>query len=111
MTDAMKTWAPEACTLPLPERPLRVGEFDELFAHGLTAQERLAPTVLRWTLDPRVEPAARDLTTRETACCSFFTFDFTEGGETVQVEVRVPAAQVQVLDALAARASAAMAAA
>ena len=96
----------EACSLPLVERPLRLVEFDALFAHGLTAQERLSPTVLRWTLDPRVELTARDLTARETGCCSFFTFGFTVGGSAVHLDVDVPSAQIEVLDALAARASA-----
>ena len=59
--------------------------------------------VLRWTLDPGVEMTARDLTERETACCSFFTFDFTIGAHAVQLEVAVPPASVEVLDALAAR--------
>jgi hypothetical protein len=102
--------APEACTLPLVDRPLRLVEFDTLFADGLTAQQRLSPTVLRWTLDPEVERTARDLTARETACCSFFTFDFAIGAGTVQLDVTVPPAQVEVLDALAARASAGLAA-
>ena len=103
MTDATNIWAPEACTLPLLERPLRLEEFDTLFAHDLTTQERLSPTVLRWRLDPRVEGAARELAARETACCSFFTFDFAAVGNALQVDVHVPPAHVKVLDALAAR--------
>ena len=109
MTEASEVWVLQACTLPTVERPLRQAEFDGLFAAALTAQERLSPTVLRWTLDPTVEPTARDLAERETACCSFFTFDFTVAGDTLQVEVQVPLAQVEVLDALAARASAGLA--
>ena len=109
MRDFGNVWDPETCTLPVPERPLRLREFDLLFAHGLTAQQRLSPTVLRWTLDPKVELPARDLAARETACCSFFAFDFTAHGEAVLVDVRVPPTQVKVLDALAARASAGMA--
>ncbi len=92
--------------MPVLERPLRLAEFDTLFASGLTAQQRLSPTVLRWTLDPRVEQAARDLAARETACCSFFTFHFTSDGNAVHVEIEVPPTQVTVLDALATRASA-----
>ena len=111
MTDLDGVWAPEACTLPLLERPLRLSEFDMLFAHGLRAQERLSPTVLRWTLDPMAESTARYLAARETACCSFFTFDVTARGEAVLVDVRVPPTQVKVLDGLAARASAGLAAA
>ncbi|WP_245718914.1 hypothetical protein [Micromonospora rhizosphaerae] len=37
-------WVPEACTLPTAERPLRVAEFDELFATALRGQTRLSPT-------------------------------------------------------------------
>jgi hypothetical protein len=105
MTDATEVWVPETCTLPLVERPVRLVEFDQVFAHGLRAQQRVSPTVLRWTLDPEVESVVRDLTARETACCSFFTFDFTVAADAVQLDVAVPRAQVGVLDALAARAS------
>jgi hypothetical protein len=105
MTDSTEVWVSQACTLPTAQRPLRLAEFDALFAHGLTAQERISLTVLRWTLDPSVELAARDLTARETACCSFFTFDFTTEGQAVQLEVAVPPARAEVLDALAVRAS------
>ena len=110
MRDAFEVWAPNACTLPVPERPLRVAEFDLLFGHGLLDQHRLSPTVLRWTLDAAAEPVARDLTRRESACCSFFTFDFRRDGDAVQLDVQVPPAQVTVLDALAARASIGLAA-
>lgn len=108
MTEASEIWVPEACTLPTVEQPLRRDEWNSLFATALTAQERPSPTALRWTLDPTVEPSARDLAEREVGCCSFFTFDFTVAGPTLQVEVRVPLTQVKVLDALAARASASM---
>ena len=108
MTEASEIWVSEACTLPTVERPLRLDEFDHLFATALTAQDRPSTTVLRWTLDPAAERTARDLVEREVGCCSFFTFDFTIAGPTLQVDVRVPLAQVKVLDALAARASASM---
>jgi hypothetical protein len=106
MTDVTKRWVAEACTLPTADRPVRVAEFDALFAGGLTAQERVSPTVLRWMLDPGVELTARDLTARESACCSFFSFEFTAGADAVRLEVAVPPARVEVLDALAARAAA-----
>jgi hypothetical protein len=101
----------ESCTLPLAERPLRLAEFDALFASGLTAQQRPSPTVLRWTLDPHVEQAARELAARETACCSFFTFHILRDGNAVHVDIEVPPTQVMILDVLATRASAGMAAA
>ncbi|MFC7479812.1 hypothetical protein ACFQX7_06905 [Luedemannella flava] len=43
-------WAPEACTLPTAERPLRLAEFDALFATAAHEGERLSPTHLRLTL-------------------------------------------------------------
>src|SRR5215204_6057454 len=102
----------EGCTLPTAERPLRIAEFDDLFSTALTAQTRPSPEVLRWSLDPRAEAFARDLAARETQCCSFFAFTFAftfaSEGQTLQMDVRVPAVQTEVLDALAARAAARM---
>jgi hypothetical protein len=103
MNDAV--WVPEACTLPTVERPLRLAEFDDLFATALLGQQRIAPTRLRWRLDPGVASVARDLTERESACCSFFTFSFATTVDGLQVDVEVPAEQVAVLDALTERAA------
>ena len=97
-------WVPEACTLPTVERPLRLAEFDDLFATALLGQQRIAPTRLQWHLDPGVEGVARDLTQRESSCCSFFTFSFTTG-DALRVDVEVPSEQVAVLDALTERAA------
>jgi hypothetical protein len=108
MTTNDQAWAPQACTLPAAERPVRAAEFDELFATALRGQQRLAPTVLRWRLDPAAEPAARDLVSRESGCCSFITFTFARAGDALQVDVEVPAASAGVLDALAERAAAGM---
>jgi hypothetical protein len=99
---------PRACTLPAEERPLRTAEFDNLFSTALHDQQRLAPTRLRWRLDPAVEPEVRELAGRETACCSFFTFTFAPAADALQVDVDVPAEQAGVLDALAGRAAARM---
>jgi hypothetical protein len=52
--------------------------------------------------------AARDLTGRETECCSFFTFTFAPAGGALQLDVEVPAGYAAVLDALARRAAAGM---
>jgi hypothetical protein len=97
---------PEACTLPTEQRPVRLAEFDELFATALRGQSRLSPTRLRWRLDPAAERVARDLTRRESACCSFFTFTFAPEGGTLRLDVEVPEAYAGVLDALADRAAA-----
>ena len=101
-------WAPQACTLPTSEQPLRIAEFDNLFAAGLRSLARLAPTKLQLRLDPETEATARDLTARETSCCSSFAFDYTAApdGELL-LDVTVPQAHVDVLDALTMRAAAA----
>ncbi|KUL31740.1 hypothetical protein [Actinoplanes awajinensis] len=99
-------WVPEACTLPTVARPLRLAEFDDLFATALRGQQRLSPTVLRWDLDPAAETTARDLAGRESGCCSFFSFTFHPGDGLLGLDVKVPDAHVAVLDALAERATA-----
>jgi hypothetical protein len=110
MTTNDEAWVPEACALPTAERPLRLAEFDALFVTALRDQQRLSPTRLRWRLDPAAEQTARDLTARETVCCSFFAFTFAPADGAVQLDVEVPAAHVDVLDALAGRAAAGIAA-
>jgi hypothetical protein len=94
-------WLPDgACTLPVVERPLRVAEFDRVFAESLRGQERRSPTVLRWLIDPAAGDAVRELAAWEASCCSFFVFRVGAG----TVDVEVPPAYVHVLDALAQRA-------
>src|ERR671910_1037917 len=88
----------QGCTLPTADRPLRIAEFDQLFSTALTAQTRPSPEVLRWSLDPRAEAVARDLAARETQCCSFFAFTFASEGQTLQMDVRVPAGHTDPLD-------------
>ncbi|WP_436757377.1 hypothetical protein [Streptosporangium sp. V21-05] len=107
-------WAPAECVLPTGERPLRVAEFDALFASALGGLERVSPTHLRLDLRgaregeaDRVEEVARDLAARETACCSFFTFTFTRDRDDLALDVEVPVTHSGVLDGLAARALAA----
>ena len=106
-SDVHLDWVPPDCTLPTTERPLRVAEFDRLFATALRGVERIAPTRLALRLDSTARRPAEELADRETGCCSFFTFAFTAGGaDEVLLEVVVPATQVDVLDALAERATA-----
>ena len=100
-----EVWVPDACTLPTVQRPVRLAEFDDLFAGALREQHRLSPTELRWRLDAAAEPTVRDLTARETECCSFFTFTVRPAADDLLVDVLVPAAYADVLDALAARAA------
>ena len=106
MTDLNEVWVPEACTLPTVDQPLRLKEFDDLFATSLRGLTRVSPTMLRWSLDPAAEGVARDLTARETECCLFFSFTFSPADDVLTVDVEVPPAQVAVLNALATRAAA-----
>jgi hypothetical protein len=92
-------WAPEACTLPTPERPLRVAEFDDLFGRVLRVA-RPEVTRLELVMPSSLEAAARDLARRESACCSFFTFEFDTAGPDVTMRIDVPPAQIAVLDAI-----------
>ncbi|MET7334731.1 hypothetical protein [Nonomuraea sp. NPDC005650] len=103
-------WAPSACTLPTAERPLRVAEFDALFADAVHTAVRPERTRLRLGLGFSPDHAARaaELAARENCCCSFFTFTLTIADGTLALEVAVPPEHVDVLDALQARASAAV---
>jgi hypothetical protein len=96
------SWVPQACTLPTVEQPLRLAEFDELFAAGVRSVDRVEPARVRFELAPDAEVAARaaHLMVRETHCCSFFTFTLSATGGRVLWEVTVPAGHVEVLDAL-----------
>ncbi|MEV0425587.1 hypothetical protein [Micromonospora sp. NPDC050495] len=101
-------WVPDSCTLPTAERPLRVAEFDQFFAEAVRGADRVSAQHLRLRLDgaAQVEETARDLTARESSCCSFFAFHLSRSGPgSLALDVRVPAGHVDVLDALAARAA------
>ncbi len=103
------SWAPDACTLPTVEQPLRVKEFDELFRDATTGVQRVTAHRARLLLRPEPGIAARaaDLSVRETQCCSFFGFTlFATGGE-LTMDITAPTEQVDVLDALVDRARAA----
>ncbi|QLQ35600.1 hypothetical protein [Micromonospora robiginosa] len=101
-----RDWAPDACTLPTADRPLRLAEFDGLFHDAVRRIDRVSTRHLRLRLDGAAEPAARDLIVRESACCSFFTFHLTRAaGDVLMLDIRVPPARVDVLDALAERAT------
>lgn len=101
---------PDACTLPTAERPLRRAEFDALFATALRRVESVTPTEARLRLagPAGLEATVRDLTARETECCSFFTFTVTREtagqGEAVTLGIEVPPAHADVLASLVGRA-------
>lgn len=101
---------PQACTLPTVEQPQRLAEFDDLYATAVRSQQRLSPTKLRITLDPEAEERARDLTARESACCSFFSFTFSRAADALHLDVQVPYSRIEVLDAVSAQVAAASAA-
>ncbi|MFU8875448.1 hypothetical protein [Micromonospora sp. SL4-19] len=103
------SWVADTCTLPTAERPLRLAEFDQFFTAAVRAVDRMSAGHLRLRLDgaAQVEVTARDLTARESSCCSFFTFDLSRTDpDSLTLDVQVPAGHVDVLDALAARATA-----
>ncbi|MEU4315261.1 hypothetical protein [Nocardia sp. NPDC024068] len=101
-------WVPDACTLPTVEQPIRVAEFDRLFADSARSARRPFPARLEIVLDPAAGPGARELAARESSCCAFFTFDFATTSEGLVMGVAVPGAYVDVLDAFAARAGTAI---
>jgi len=108
----MSLIVPDACTLPTVERPLRLAEFDTLFTTAVRTVETLDPTHARMRLagPTGLDATVRDLTARETACCSFFTFTVTAvpdadpDTEALTLDVRVPARYADVLASLAGRA-------
>ncbi|MEH1101320.1 hypothetical protein [Micromonospora sp. CPCC 205561] len=108
---AEAAWVPDACTLPTAARPLRLAEFDRFFREAVRGVARLSARHLRLRLagTARAERAARDLTARESSCCSFFAFELSRSGpDALTLDIRVPAAHVGVLDGLAEQAAAAV---
>jgi hypothetical protein len=101
-------------TLPTSEQPLRVAEWDRLFAASLHTVEYARDTVGRARLvlsgDDGLAGHVQQLADAETACCSFFTFTVTSldarpvGGTVVALDIDVPPNRFTVLAALVARA-------
>ncbi|MFI7546519.1 hypothetical protein [Actinoplanes sp. NPDC049599] len=106
----MSVVIPDACTLPTAERSPRLAEFDALFAAAVRSVETTGPTRLRLRLSgpAGLTTTVRDLTARETECCSFFTFTITPepaDDESLILDVEVPARHADVLASLAQRAA------
>ena len=112
------TWVPvDACMLPTTDQPLRVAEFDDLFTTSLRAVTRPEGTPrARLVLagDDALPARVQRLADAETSCCSFFSFTVTDlgpgvsgtaGGTRVALDIDVPPARGDVLDALLARAA------
>jgi hypothetical protein len=104
-----RPWVPvDACTLPTADQPLRVAEWDDLFATSLRTVER-GPTRARLVLggDDGLAARVQRLAEAETACCSFFTFTVTPLDDAgVALGIEVPRARADVLTALLERAQA-----
>lgn len=95
----------DACTMPTTERPLRLAEFDALFASAVRSVERHGDDVrMRLAGEEGLVERVRDLTARESTCCSFFTFTIDGTDEDLTLDVSVPLARTEILDALAERA-------
>jgi hypothetical protein len=94
------TWVPPACTLPTTEQPLRVAEFDSLFARSVRGLARPGRRRLTLTLEPTPEVAATTagLVMKETGCCSFFTFTLTAANGRLELDVETD--HEDVLDAI-----------
>jgi hypothetical protein len=104
-----RPWVPDACTLPTTEQPLRLAEFDGLFASHVHEVQRISPRRVRLVLEfsPDVAEQAAGLAARESHCCAFFTFTQVIAPAELALEIVVPESQTAVLAALADRAEAA----
>lgn len=92
--------------MPTVERPLRLAEFDALFASAVRSVERRGPDVrLHLAGDEGLAERVADLAGRESSCCSFFTFALDGNDEDLTLDISVPPARQQILDALAERAT------
>jgi len=95
----------DACTMPTAERPLRLAELDALFRTAVRRVERRGRDVrLHLRGEPGLVEHVRDLTVRETECCSFFTFGIAGTDEELTLDISVPASRREILASLAARA-------
>lgn len=104
------SWVPHSCSLPAAEQPLRAAEFDALFREDVQAVRRVSPTrvVLLLRASPDAAGRAAGLGARESACCSFFSFELVIGDGQTTFAVGVPPSQSAALAALATRAEAAL---
>jgi hypothetical protein len=111
-------WVPDVCTLPTVEQPLRLAEFDALFAN-VTVVDRNGTTQATLTLagESGLRMRAQELADRETTCCSFFSFDIIalapgrpdtstncDASEKFQMSIRVPEQHAAMLKAIVDRA-------
>ncbi|MFC4496334.1 hypothetical protein ACFPA8_19595 [Streptomyces ovatisporus] len=104
--DRVPESAPQSCTLPTEDRPLRLAEWDALFATQVTAPSWPEPLRLRLELPAGAESQerTRDLAARESECCSFFGFTVAVTPAAVVLDIAVDQEHEAVLHAMAARA-------
>ena len=96
----------DACTLPTAERPMRVAEFDALFAEAVVGVERAGDDVrLNLSGSAGLTERVRDLTHRESMCCTFFSFTLSGSDDDLSLVISVPPEHRGVLDAITARAA------
>lgn len=95
----------DACALPTAERPLRLAEFDDLFATAVRAvEQRETGARIHLSGGPGLVDRVRDLTIRESSCCSFFTFAIEGTNHDLTLYITVPPARQEILDSLVDRA-------
>jgi hypothetical protein len=101
----MELLTTDACTLPTADRPLRLAEFDTLFATAVRSVERRGSGVrLHLAGGEGLVAEVRDLTAREASCCAFFTFGLDGTDDDLTLDISVPSARQDILAALADRA-------
>lgn len=94
-----------ACTMPTAERPFRLAEFHDLFATAVRSVERRGTNVrMHLTGADGLADRVRDITGREAECCSFFTFVIDGTDDDLTLDISVPPARQEIIEALAARA-------
>lgn len=97
--------APDACTLPTTEQPLRLAEFDAFFcAHVDQVRRDDGQVVLSLTGGAEATSTAAGLAAREAECCSFFVFDLRIADDALSLTVSTRPGHAGVLAALADRA-------
>lgn len=94
----------DPCTLPTADRSLRQAEFDDLFRDAVDRVSIGSSVRLHLVGSDRLRERVADLTARETSCCSFFTFDLTDGDRGLVLDIAVPPAYSAILTALGERA-------
>jgi hypothetical protein len=96
----------DACTLPTAERPLRRAEFDALFSESVRTAERGDDrVVLHLSGTAGLQDRVRDLTERESACCSFFRFEIEGVDDDLTLRISVPPEHLDILAAITERAT------